>query len=107
MTPSEALKAIERDAERIVSQEALGLHARLVQASPVDKGAFKASWSIDRKSPLRWTIVNTVNYASILWAGRRTVGGKAYGSEQWVHGGDPMLKQTDIAINRRMKGIKR
>ena len=107
MTPSEALKAIEKDAEKIVSQEALGLHARLVQASPVDTGTFKASWSIDKKSPLHWVIANTVEYASILWAGRRTVGGRAYGSEQWVHGGDPMLKQTDIAIDRRMKGIKR
>jgi len=110
MTPTEALKAIEQEAEKIVTQEALGLKADLVSASPTKTGDFQSAWVIVKKSGLSglaWTIFNPMEYASVLWAGRRVVNGRAYGSEQWLLGGDPMLQQTDLAISRRMKGIKR
>ncbi len=107
VTPSEGLDLIVKDAKKIIASEALGLKADLVSAAPVDTGNFKAGWQMKKVSDLHFLIYNPVKYASILWAGRRTVGGKAYGSEQWTNGGDPMLKQTDISISRRMQGIKR
>lgn len=110
MTPTQALAAIEKEAEKIVAQEAIGLHADLKSASPTKTGDFKANWNIVKKSGsigMAWTIFNPMEYASILWAGRRVVNGRSYGSEQWLQGGDPMLQQTDLAINRRMKAIRR
>ena len=110
VTPSEGLDLIMVDAERIVTQEALGLNADLISATPVDTGHMKTSWHVVKKSGesgLAWTIYNPVEYASIIAAGRRVVNGKAYGSEQLVNGFDPLIKQTDISISRRMQGIKR
>jgi len=122
MTPSEALKAIERDAAKIIGQEAMGLKASLEFATPVGNpaiwktkyppkgyvgGTMKRSWSISKKSPIHYVISNPMEYATQIAGGRRVVNGQEVGSKQLIHGFTPIIEKTNIAISRRMKRIKR
>ena len=106
ISPSKALDMIVSDSKKVIAEEAIGLKASLVIASPVDTGNFKAGWQMKKINDLHFQIYNPVSYASILFAGRRTVNGKTYGSLQWFDGGDGMVAKTDNNITRRLNNIK-
>ena len=117
VSPSEALDMIVADSKKVIAEEAIGLKASLVIASPVGTpettgikgyvgGTFKAGWQMKKINDLHWQIYNPVEYSSILFAGRRTVNGKTYGSLQWFDGGDGMVAKTDNNITRRLNNIK-
>ncbi len=75
-------------------------NADLVHSSPVDTGHFKASWSMEQEGELTWTISNSAEYASILWLGRRHVGGRWYGSLQWKTSREPLLERLKYDLER-------
>ena len=107
--PSDALETLMKQSERVVAEESYALYADFKLASPVDTGMFKQSWVLSKKSGqsgLAWTIFNPLEYASILYDGRRKVGGRKYGSDQWPNGGEPMVQNTDITITQRIKRLK-
>ena len=106
MPIASALTSIMDTAEEIIASEALALKADLVVVAPVDTGTFRNAWKIDRVSRLEWRISNRMEYASILFAGRRTVDGVIRGSVQWPGGGDPMVEATNNSIERRLGRIK-
>jgi len=107
-SPTDALSDIMKQSGRVISEESMSLFANLKMASPVKTGMFKKSWVLQKKSidGMKWRISNPLEYASILYDGRRVVNGRAYGSEQWLFGGSPMLERTNIAINAKLKRIR-
>ena len=101
---NEYREEVEKDIEKI-NKEVVSFHLALVKQSPVDTGHFRKAWELTRKGRFTWTIRNSMEYASILWAGRRqgvsTLGNpKMYGSEQWPDGGEPMLAKFKYELER-------
>jgi len=68
--------------------------------APVSTGEFRDDWRLVRTDNFTWTITNNMEYASILWAGRREYEGRMYGSDQWPKGGEPMLKKFEYDMER-------
>lgn len=107
MKPHEAFKHLVKDAQAELAKEVTIFYSELVVASPVDTGTFKSAWSLSRDSTWEWSIHNPMGYASILWDGRREVGNRTLGSEQWPQGGDPMLLASNRRLQNRLAGLKR
>ena len=125
ISPSEALDMILEESKKVVAEEAIGLKASLVIASPVGApetwknqagarwavangyvgGTFKGSWQIKKINDLHFQITNPLEYASVLFAGYRNVNG-GIGSKQWMDGGDGLVQKTDNNITRRLNNIK-
>lgn len=82
--------AVESDSKR-VAKRVTKFYTDLVSEAPVDTGAFRDAWTIEPLHKMSYVVYNNMNYASILWRGRRKVNGRWYGSEQWKDGGDPLL----------------
>jgi len=68
---------------------------------------FKNGIMATRKTNYGWVIQMKAKYSSILWAGRRTIGGREYGSLGWYNGGAPMLEKMGNDITRRVNDVKR
>lgn len=107
MTLTASLDALVDDAQKVIGEEAVSLFAQLQFSSPEDSGTFKASWSIKQDSKWEWAINNPMTYASVLWDGRRMVGNRMEGSEQWPEGGDPMLVATNRRLQEKLASLKR
>ena len=105
MTINEEFDNILNHQMMIIDEEILNFFNELVKASPVDTGSFKSAWAIDKVNENEWIITNDVEYASILWDGRRFVAGKFEGSEQWAEGGRPMLEKLNRTIQRRLDEV--
>lgn len=105
MTPSEAVQAIVKAKERILAKNVADLFAELLKKSPVDTGAFRGAWRLEKTSK-GWTIYNGMEYASILWDGRRLIGQQWFGSEQWPEGGEALLLWYNNKIEDEFKRIK-
>ena len=106
MTLTQELEALSQQAERVVAKCTQGLYTDLVKASPVDTGNFRSAWTLTPINKLTWEIRNPVDYASILWEGRRQVGDTYYGSAQWPGGGDPMLAQANRKLQADLDSIR-
>ena len=119
MTPSEALLAIEEQAQRILKETVFKLHTDLIKVAPVGTpestgikgyvgGDFKAAWRVREYDEWNYMIYNNMNYASILWRGRNfyTDAGHVTGSKQRPFGGNPMLEKANIEMQRRFDAIK-
>ena len=105
MLPSEELAIIHKKQLDVVAEEVITLFDKFVKVSPVDTGAFKGAWAI-KKNKLSWIITNDMEYATILFTGRRKAGNKEYGSKQWPEGGDPILMKFNRTLKRRLKKVK-
>jgi len=106
MLPSEELKLLKDKTDRIIAEQVLNLYREFIKVSPVDTGAFRSAWTFDQISDNEWIISNGMQYASILYDGRRLVAGKWFGSEQWRDGGDPMLKEFNQKLERMLKDVR-
>lgn len=106
MTPSEELAKLYHAQIQLIAEEVANLFTKLLKSSPVDTGAFRASWEIERTSETSWVITNDVEYAEILWDGVRMVAGKKYGSDQWPDGGDIMLERFNRMITRKLDKLR-
>lgn len=92
----------------IVEEEIVELHNDLIDAGQDvwDTGNFKNSFApIQKYSAYSWRIENDAEYASILARGRRTVGGRAYGSLKWSGGIDPMIAGMESKIKERTDAL--
>lgn len=105
MTPSEAVEEIKRKKERIINEAVRDIFSELVKVSPVDTGTFRSTWDLQKTSN-GWRISNNMEYASILWDGRRFAAGKTLGSIQWPDGGAPILAKYNERIENEFKRIK-
>lgn len=106
MTPSEELAKLYEKQIQTVAEEVANLFTRLLKVAPVDTGAFRSSWNLEQTSPTSWEITNDVEYASVLFDGRRFVAGGWLGSEQWPEGGDVMLERFNKILDRKLKNIR-
>jgi len=79
--------------EKDVDLEVNKFYSTMIEVAPVDTGDFRSAWEINQVGKLKWRVTNNMDYASILWRGRRNVGGKWYGSEKWSQGGEPELQR--------------
>jgi len=68
---------------------------------------FKNGIMATRKTNYGWVIHMKAKYSSILWAGRRPVGNRWYGSLGWYEGGAPMLEKMGNDITRRVNDVRR
>ncbi len=106
MLPSEAMRRMNNDIEKVVREESLSLYASLIAVSPVDTGYYRSSWSFHKITKLSFKLSNSVNYASILARGRRYVDGQMRGSIQWPEGLAPMLLKTNVEMKRKFDAIR-
>jgi len=106
MLPSEELVELYEKQIQIVAEEVANLFTRFLKSSPVDTGAFRAAWDLEQKSPTSWVISNDMEYAEILFDGRRLVAGKWFGSDQWPDGGHVMLERFNKIIARKLDRIR-
>jgi len=106
MLPSEELKILHDKQLRTTEEEVMNLFADFIKKSPVDTGAFRTAWSIDKKLDGSWVITNDVNYATILFNGTDVVAGKRYGSEQWPDGGYVMIEKFNRTLQRKLDKVK-
>ncbi|MDM5264682.1 hypothetical protein PF327_10795 [Sulfurovum sp. XTW-4] len=81
---------VDKDIKEVASK-VVEFHGDLIKASPVDTGEFRDAWELIPNGKLSWTIFNPQSYSSILWAGRKVINDRTYGSEQWPEGGEPMV----------------
>ena len=81
------------------------LMSELVSVTPVDTGQLKGAWDLQKTSE-GWRISNNMQYASILFDGRRIVSGKEYGSKQLPQGIQPVLEKYNIIMQRELNKIK-
>jgi hypothetical protein len=125
MTPSEELAALERKMDAIITKRVTDFFADLQEIAPVGDpslwlinqgkekitkpigyigGDFRKDWTIDREGD-DWVIRNGMEYASVLWDGRRMVAGRWFGSTQWPEGGDVMLERLNHDIQKDLDAL--
>lgn len=105
MDPSKELMLLYKRQIQTVAEEVANLFARFLKNSPVDTGAFRTAWDFEQIGPTSWKITNDMEYAEILWDGRRFVAGKWFGSEQWPEGGEAMLQRFNKIVERRLNKL--
>jgi len=116
MLPSQELALIYEKQLLTVEEEVMNLFRRFIKVAPVATietsgytgGSFKAAWAIEQNHDTSWTISNDMEYATILFDGRRIVAGKWFGSEQWLeeNNGHVMLERFNKLLERKLNKIK-
>ena len=103
------LKEMTDELDHIIGNEVMKLYNDIDQKGrDVWKtGHFHGSIKAPVKIGHNWRIVLGAKYSSILWAGRDMIGGRAYGSENWAGGGEPMLQITSNNIIRRANNVSK
>ena len=98
------------DIFKIIGEEVINLRGAIK-----DKGqdVYKTGWFKTNVMASRevkrgsWQIQLKADYSSILWSGRRKVGNRYYGSENWAGGGEPMLRKMENKIVRRTDNVSK
>jgi len=106
MLPSEELAVLYKKQLLAIEEEVMNLFRRFIKVSPVDTGAFRSAWEVDKVSPREWIITNNTEYATILFDGRRFAADQWYGSRQWIEGGEVMLKRFNRILKRKLDRVK-
>jgi len=103
-----AIDDLSEEVDRIIADEVHSLHRAIVKKGydVWDTGNFLRKIRVPSKTREGWRIPLRAKYSSILWRGRRTIGGRAYGSLKWAGGGQPMLKKTERNIIRRADDVR-
>ena len=121
---SNSFNELMKETEQAITSEIVTLYGEFVKASPVGGyrklkdgrlvkikgyigGSFRSAWSLDKNKKYSWSISNNMEYADILFAGRRKVGKRWLGSEQWADGGEPMLKEFEHRIENRLNSLQK
>lgn len=100
-----AFEKLTEDISEIIEDEVIRLHNDLIDVGERvrDTGNFKESWlPIQKRSPFKFTLHNSAEYASILARGR--VG--RYGSKKWARGISPMLKEFEKNIEKKADDVR-
>lgn len=105
MTISEELNNIYKRQMSVVGIVANDLLSEFITVTPVDTGSLKGAWDI-KKIKDGWRIGNNLEYASVIFDGRRLVAGKWYGSKKLPNGLDPILAKYNLLLESELKKIK-
>jgi len=105
MTLSQELNYLMREQKRAVDEVASDLFSELEAITPVDKGTLKGSWDLE-ETPNGWILSNNLIYASVIFDGRRQVGGQWYGSESLPDGLTVVIKKYNIILQDKLNKIK-
>ncbi len=90
--------------DEVVDRVAQDLLSELITVTPVQTGALKGAWYIEESND-GWIISNNMEYASIIFDGRRIVGGREYGSKKLPAGISPILKKYDLIMQQELAKI--
>ncbi len=110
MKPEEELDIIMDKARQVVDTEFTNFYSALIVGTPVDGGLLKGDWfqyKIDIGNTYKYVATNNMEYSPIIWAGRQTVNGKAYGSYQgWgLEGGQVFVDRYEKILQGRLNAI--
>jgi hypothetical protein len=105
MTPLEELNYLMREQKRVVEEVASDLLSELIGITPEKTGQLKGGWDLEETSN-GWILSNNLIYASVIFDGRRNVGGQWYGSESLADGLTPTLKKYNIILQDKLDRIK-
>ena len=105
MLPSTELALIYQKQMRVVDDVANDLFSELIHVTPVDKGTLKGAWDI-KKTDDGYRLSNNMEYASVIFDGRRLVAGKWYGSEQLVEGISGILMKYNKILEIKLKNVR-
>ena len=101
---TDELDAIVKKQEKVVAGVVADLFAELVKRTPVDTGQLRQAWSIERNGD-SWIISNGLEYASIIFDGRKVVNGKLQGSTQLSQGIQPILDNFNRTLEIELRRI--
>ena len=101
----QAMDQLQIKINQTVNEVAVDLYNELVRVTPVDTGQLRTSWTFE-KTALGYLLSNNMQYASIIFEGRRIVAGKTYGSKQLPAGLDPILMKYNIILTNKLNKIK-
>ena len=105
MTISQELNSIYDKQMRVVGIVANDLLSELIHVSPVDTGTLKGSWDIQRITN-GYRLSSNLEYADVIFDGRRLVAGKWYGSEQLPAGLSPILAKYNIILEQELDKVR-
>ncbi len=93
-----------------IQDSMIELYDDIRNETPEDTGNLQLSWSYNRPTRYHWTIEtnsSSDDYASVIWAGRRNINGKWYGSTQgWgAKGGQYLLDQHMLKLQKDLNAI--
>ena len=103
---AEALDKLWKLQMQILTTIVAELFDELIQNTPVDTGQLRTSWDMIKVNETHWTITNNMEYASIIFDGRRLVAGKMHGSNQLPDGIDPILAKYNQLLEERLNNIR-
>lgn len=107
MSLSNEFDSLISDSEFIIAEVVADLYAELIKRTPVDTGQLKASWNLDKLSDGSWLLSSNLQYADIIFRGRRMIMGKQVGSLQLPDGVYPIIASFNSELENRLKGLKR
>lgn len=128
MTPSQAVDELERQYKQVLDRVVADMFNEFSRITPVGNpstwkinegragkklykpagysgGQLKTSWDLTPQGE-GWRLSNNMEYASVIFAGRRLVAGKMYGSEQLPAGLDPVLAKYNRILEREFERIR-
>ena len=122
MDLSDALDHLERMQEVVLAETVADLYSELVTVTPVGDasqwntkyppkgyigGSLRAAWKLTRLANNRWKLSNNMEYASIIFDGRKPgSGGWLQGSKQLPAGVDPILLKYNLLLTQRLNRLK-
>jgi hypothetical protein len=108
MTISQELNSIYDEQMRVVGIVANDMLSELIHVTPValvNGGSLKGAWDIQTITN-GYRLSNNLEYADVIFDGRRLVAGKWYGSEQLPAGLDPILAKYNLILERELDGVR-
>ena len=106
---SKAFEDVTEEIQQIIYDEVNQL-AKDVKKKAWDVRDTRHFWKevgVARRTNFGWRIRLKAKYSSILWSGRRKVGNRYYGSENWAGGGEPMMQLMENKIVRRTDNVSK
>ena len=105
MNPSEAVDELERQYKQVLDRVVADMFNEFTRITPVETGQLKTSWDLTPQGE-GWRLSNNMEYASVIFEGRRLVAGKMYGSIQLPAGLDPVIAKYNKILEREFERIK-
>ena len=105
MNPSEAFDELKRQYEQTLARVVADMFNEFTRITPVKTGQLKTSWDLTQQGE-GWLLSNNLEYASVIFEGRRLVAGKMYGSTHLPAGLDPIIAKYNKILEREFERIK-
>ena len=89
----------------IVDRIATDMLSEIIKKTPKREGTLRKAWQMEKITG-GWRLSNNMEYADVIFDGRRLVAGKWYGSEQMPEGIDPILNKYNIMLEVEINRLK-